>query len=279
MDGQTVFPAELEREIFETAAMMHASQIPTLLLVARRVLLWIEPLGYTIIRVTATPSDMLDTLRNAMTSKPPIFFHAVRHIMLEWTDVLSSEDIYRLLNLCSRATSLVLPYYYSSPDLLPILAQLHLQRLAIHPQRLFGSGTIDFEHPLFHSITHLTLLVAEGVPDALQDIPKLPALTHLSLSPLIPRELLMTVLAKCPRMMLLLTQWHTSFEERYEADQIPCIYDVRFVMRMYDDCWVELEDNAKGLPDFWDEADDFVARKRKGEIEGEWYLRVPSVAF
>ncbi|KAJ6463164.1 hypothetical protein C8R47DRAFT_1225281 [Mycena vitilis] len=263
MDGQTVFPAELEREIFETAAMMHASQIPTLLLVARRVLLWIEPLGYTIIRVTATPSDMLDTLRNAMTSKPPIFF------TLSATSCWSGPT----------ATSLVLPYYYSSPDLLPILAQLHLQRLAIHPQRLFGSGTIDFEHPLFHSITHLTLLVAEGVPDALQDIPKLPALTHLSLSPLIPRELLMTVLAKCPRMMLLLTQWHTSFEERYEADQIPCIYDVRFVMRMYDDCWVELEDNAKGLPDFWDEADDFVARKRKGEIEGEWYLRVPSVAF
>ncbi|KAJ7635691.1 hypothetical protein DFH06DRAFT_1220217 [Mycena polygramma] len=271
MDDQPVFPAELEREIFETTAVMHPGQIPALLLVARRVLLWIEPLGYTIIRVTATTSDMLDALRKRMTSKPPIFFHAVRHIMLEWTDILSSEDIHRLLNLCSRVTSLVIQYRYSDPDLLPVLAHLHLKRLAVHPQRLFGAGTIDFKHPLFHSITHLTLLVAEGVPDALRNIPKLPALTHLSLSPLIPRELLMAVLAECPRLMLLLTQWHASFVVRYEADKIRCVYDVRFVMRMFDDCWVELEANARGLPDFWDEADDFVARKRKGEIEATRY--------
>lgn len=40
MDAQPVFPMDLEREIFETAALLHPRGIPTLLLVARRVLVW-----------------------------------------------------------------------------------------------------------------------------------------------------------------------------------------------------------------------------------------------
>jgi hypothetical protein len=34
------FPLELEREIFETTALLHPTEIPTLLRVARRVLIW-----------------------------------------------------------------------------------------------------------------------------------------------------------------------------------------------------------------------------------------------
>jgi hypothetical protein len=34
------FPPELEREIFETTALMYLGQMPTLLRVARRVLIW-----------------------------------------------------------------------------------------------------------------------------------------------------------------------------------------------------------------------------------------------
>jgi hypothetical protein len=36
----SVLPPELERELFETAAMMYPEEIPTLLRVARRILTW-----------------------------------------------------------------------------------------------------------------------------------------------------------------------------------------------------------------------------------------------
>jgi hypothetical protein len=40
MDNEPVFPAELEREIFEMTAVMHPKKIPKLLLVARRIHIW-----------------------------------------------------------------------------------------------------------------------------------------------------------------------------------------------------------------------------------------------
>ena len=40
MELDPVFPVELEREIFETVALIHKDTIPTLLRVARRVLIW-----------------------------------------------------------------------------------------------------------------------------------------------------------------------------------------------------------------------------------------------
>lgn len=41
VDPNPVFPPELEQEIFETTALMHPREIPTLLRVARRVLIWL----------------------------------------------------------------------------------------------------------------------------------------------------------------------------------------------------------------------------------------------
>jgi hypothetical protein len=37
---EPTFPPEIEREIFEAMAFMHPGEIPTLLRVARRVLIW-----------------------------------------------------------------------------------------------------------------------------------------------------------------------------------------------------------------------------------------------
>ncbi|KAK7033744.1 hypothetical protein R3P38DRAFT_2914725 [Favolaschia claudopus] len=50
---EPVLPPELEREIFETAAHLDRSDIPTLLLVYRRVHEWIEHLLYRSITIVA----------------------------------------------------------------------------------------------------------------------------------------------------------------------------------------------------------------------------------
>jgi len=53
----------------------------------------------------------------------------------------------------------------------------------------------------------------------------------------------------------------------YKSARTLNIYDVRFVIGVYYDYWAEWEAGAKGLPDAWAQGDDFVARKRNGDIE------------
>jgi hypothetical protein len=40
VDPEPSFPPDLKREVFETTALMYPGEIPTLLRVARRVLIW-----------------------------------------------------------------------------------------------------------------------------------------------------------------------------------------------------------------------------------------------
>ncbi|KAJ6592517.1 hypothetical protein B0H19DRAFT_1245385 [Mycena capillaripes] len=150
-----------------------------------------------------------------------------------------------------------------------------LRRLAIALCPLFGgSVSVDLAHPAFRSITHLDMFDAiDGLDSVWPQISTLPALTHLALHRSAPRHIpiMMTVLLECPRLELLLILWSLYAESHYASQQIPHVYDVRFVMGMYNSYIVDWEAGAKGLPDMWSRADDFVARKRRGEIKETCY--------
>ncbi|KAJ7887662.1 hypothetical protein B0H14DRAFT_3430691 [Mycena olivaceomarginata] len=63
MSSSPMLPAELEREVFEICSLSRPVSIPTLMLIAKRVKEWIEPLLYRV--------------------KPPKFFHdTARHLLL-----------------------------------------------------------------------------------------------------------------------------------------------------------------------------------------------------
>ncbi|KAJ7611486.1 hypothetical protein DFH06DRAFT_1244232 [Mycena polygramma] len=272
-----VFPRELEREIFETMALMHPGKIPTLLRVARRVLFWIEPLLFRVISVTPENSEIVPALLKAMDCKPPAFFHGVRHIMLpvEYSDdKFTREDSQRLLKLCNRPISFACDFddTYTGPNLLPILAELRPQRLLVRPRFLFGTTVLDLQHrPLFHSVTHLDLIGLTGVGDVLGQVPTLTTLTHLSVSHASARRRALAVLGKCPHLMLLLFKVISTAPRAEREEYIPHVYDVRFVIGTYPSRWTDWQAGAKGLPDSWVQADDFVARKRRGEIEATRY--------
>ncbi|KAJ7635693.1 hypothetical protein DFH06DRAFT_1220222 [Mycena polygramma] len=212
-------------------------------------------------------------LLKAMKSKPPVFFRAVRHIILDSSTILPLVDAKDLLKLCTRLRSFGASYLFTAPFFLPILAELGVQRLAIMPQELFGAEPIDLRHQLFRYVTHLDLFGVKGVADVLKDVPTLGALTHLSLARQLPHDRVMAVFETCPCLRLLLIQWSLAFLEEYNAYNIPRIYDVRFVLKLRGDYWTEWTAGLKGVADsdFWSEADDFVARKRKGEIEATRY--------
>ncbi|KAJ7865394.1 hypothetical protein B0H13DRAFT_2562180 [Mycena leptocephala] len=275
------FPPEMEREIFETSALMHRRGIPSLLRVARRVLIWsslcfqnslwqlilnfrIEPLLYRVIRVT---KDNEEAIFNAIRSKPADFLlNTVRHLYLNRANDVSR----RILEVCTGVVNLALDG--RDPSLLPILANMRLRRLSTFIHGLYD-GPVDLKHPLFTSITHLDLFDTQsvGLDEILVQISTLPALTHLALDYEASRDVVETLLVECPNLELLLLLWAWN-DKQYLSAQIPHVHDVRFVIGQYvDDYWEDWEAGAWGQPYFWSLGDDFVARKRSKAIEATRY--------
>ncbi|KAF7293759.1 hypothetical protein HMN09_01171200 [Mycena chlorophos] len=75
-------PPELEREVFETAAVRHRSMTSTLMRIARRVHDWMKPLLYDILAFKQ-PSMQTDTFLQAIASDPTFAARSVRHIFFE----------------------------------------------------------------------------------------------------------------------------------------------------------------------------------------------------
>jgi hypothetical protein len=214
---------------------------------------------------------MVRALQKATKSKPPEFFHdAVHHLVIESSYNCPFGE---LLALCTGVINFGSNQQFTNPALLPILATMRVRRLSLNLNALFGPETIDLKHSLFQSVTHLDMFRVERVAEVLPDLPALPALTHLCLDSDLTRDIILPVLEICPRLVLLLVMWASyAFEKSlYAAARVPCVYDVRFVIGMYKHYWQDWEAGARGLPDSWSRADDFVARKRRGEIDGMVY--------
>ncbi|KAJ7493079.1 hypothetical protein B0H11DRAFT_2191114 [Mycena galericulata] len=162
MASEPLLPVELEREIFEFTAHMHPDSIPTLLQVARRVLIW------------------------AIKSKPPAFFReGVRHLYLGNDEYRSLEEAAQVLRVCAGVVNLAVMSNYSHPTILPILAEMKIQRMAVNPAVLFGNRqAIYLRHQSFAHITHLDVFGTIGEEDAhlYAQITALPTLTHLCLN-------------------------------------------------------------------------------------------------
>ncbi|KAJ7465970.1 hypothetical protein FB451DRAFT_1138083 [Mycena latifolia] len=276
MDSAPKFPRELEREIFEMAALMHPGQIPTLLRVASRVLLWTEPVLYRVVRVDKYVPYSRGLL-NAIKSKPPSFLQgAVRHLLLRHTPFWTADEGTVVLKMCTGVVNLAIFGRLSNPSILPILANMRVQRLCVSLIDLFGENmVVDLTHPLFEFITHLDVLDVADDDDVIlmcSRIPVLPALTHLCLNGQVLWHAVDALLAECPRLGLLANFWHRDLALfAYQYAQDTPVHDPRFVVGLYEDYNSDWEAGAKGLPDFWSRADDFVARKRNGAIEAGCY--------
>ncbi|KAJ7768797.1 hypothetical protein B0H16DRAFT_271478 [Mycena metata] len=267
MTTVALLPPELEREIFEETALMHKAAIPNLILVARRVLVWIEPLLYRVVCVGRPPLKLAPAILTS--AKPPVFFHnAVRHLALLGPGTLTSKkDDLLLLELCRGVVSFGSTNRNVSGAVLTRLEHMDLRQLSVCVSLLFDGAAVDFTHPIFRSLTHFHMFdtVQGGAMELLPFIPTLPALTHLTLHFSIPKDDLIEVLARSPRLQILLVLWLS--EALHLRARALHVYDVRFVTGVCGRYWETWEAGARGLPDFWSLGADFVARKRRGEIE------------
>ncbi|KAJ7132622.1 hypothetical protein C8R46DRAFT_1235581 [Mycena filopes] len=270
MDDHPLFPLDLEREIFETTAKMHPETRTTLLRVARRVLVWIEPLLYRVVRVEQR-RHRYDACLPVLLNKPAEFCRlAVRHLVLN----APGDQSHKLLKLCSSVTDLALgPSFRLGPTVLPTLTEMRLQRLTVDIQALGG----DMTHPLFSSLTHLAILAHYSATLGLivEQIPTLTTLTHLTVFFDIPQDVVDSIFTSSPRLQqfMVLYREHPVVAWKYDRAKALQGCDPRFVIALYTDYWSTWAACAEGLADdHWARGDAFLAQKRRGEIEGMAFL-------
>ncbi|KAJ7116892.1 hypothetical protein C8R44DRAFT_791609 [Mycena epipterygia] len=271
-------PEDVERLIFEIAAFLRPPSMPALILVAQRVKAWIEPILYSVLNLCSAPEPdkpmlqlPLDTIRDFIKSRPTFLQAHVRHIRLYGFDDDAYADFMQILSLCKATIDLQL-LLAESPTLLPLLGQLPLQRLAVNVGQLFPTpATTDFLHPALTQITHLHLFDwHDGGWEPWSGLAKMPRLTHLSfLNNLVPNNVWMAALTHCKSLEVLAI---VCSDERgldnYAPDGAELGSDPRFVMVVVTDTLVDWESGARGRRDYWERADEFVAKRRMGKIKG-----------
>jgi hypothetical protein len=207
----------------------------------------------------------------ALHSKPAHFVHtAVRHVIIHSGDRTNhpTHDMDELLLRCTGGIDFVAAGAYVTPRLLPILEQIQVQRLSIHLKNLFPERIMDLHHPLFSSVTHLhsfDLSIQE--PFHLQ-LSQLPALTHLRVHTYFPYTVLSAILAECRSLRVVVT-----VSDLRAASNSP-VTDSRFVALIMRGGWTMLEFGARSGIDFWTRAEEFLASKVRGEIEGHSWLHI-----
>jgi hypothetical protein len=280
MGSPPIFPPELEREIFEIAVQSSTKIIPPLLLVARRVKTWLEPLLYPVI-VFRDPlpghiSFSLDGLLAVLRLKPLDFAQThIRHLFLPRRISERQDDLVPLLTMCSGVHDLVFMntplLRHPSPFLLPLLAKMPLTRLCINAENLFSPHPVDFTHALFAQITHLDLLdEVHGRWDTRwAGLARIPHLTHLAfdLSPSRTsnwEDVLHAALAHCSALQVLALMWSPWLrdEMRHNRDEIRTLAqrDPRFVIVLLTSHTHDWETGARGGIDSWNRAEELVGQ-------------------
>ncbi|KAF8169160.1 hypothetical protein K438DRAFT_1774409 [Mycena galopus ATCC 62051] len=283
----STLPLELEREIFEITALSDSGTIPSLLRVACRVLKWIEPLLYRVLVIDGSPRDL--ACHRAFLLKPNVVTTGVRHIsmMCSIDGFWPEKDMRALLRLCGpRLLSLVGQQRLDLRlDILPALSDLsQLRRWAGDLASLFGGhpAAIDFSISAFRNLTHMDIWSGIGTDDAVvcSGLAALPCLTHLCIheSQRHLRAFFPRILSQCLHLQVLVSKPNTTIARFLAMDRpttdpslaiVQPTTDVRFVVCI---CITpqflkDWEDGARGGTDFWAAADNFVARKRRSEIE------------
>ncbi|KAJ6541167.1 hypothetical protein DFH09DRAFT_1393615 [Mycena vulgaris] len=153
------FPAELVREIFEIAARSRPLSIRTLMLVAWRVKIWVEPLLYRTIVLSAHQSEFLHghpvlpksllTQLIEIPSRSALLRETVKNSFLAENGakhVLSACPVIENLWVISEELG----------DLFHMIGELPLKHLYCHMDELLPSqSSIDFTHQMLAQITHL----------------------------------------------------------------------------------------------------------------------------
>ncbi|KAJ7675609.1 hypothetical protein DFH06DRAFT_1434754 [Mycena polygramma] len=216
---------------------------------------------------------VLPALLTTIKAKPVDFFHrTVRHLYLSCYSLDEGEAVLRASTGVVDLTVMV--RFADDTDYLPLLARMPVQRLCARIEML-DHICPDVTQPAFASLTHLDVLddLIDSMVKVCDQIPLLPALTHVAIDRKVPWDRVQDVLTRCLYLQLFVSLWAERRRDMYEAAKVPCLLDVRFVIGLYnpDTYATDWEGAPYGNPYFWSIVDDLVVRKKAGAVEATRY--------
>ncbi|KAF7362335.1 hypothetical protein MVEN_00580100 [Mycena venus] len=287
VSSHVVLPLELEWQIFEICACSRPVTIPKLMLVARRVKEWVEPLLYRTIVISVIysidghPDFTEDILWTVLRSKPAAFFRdSVRHVLIHgtWDDDADWTDFVRfVLSICTGVQTLFVSQSH------PLLELSTMPFGLKHLCTTFMPLLIDIPStsPLFAQLTHLELIGPASTDentDISTTVALLPRLTHLSFNeeseeaavPFIPSYL--TVLQNCASLSVLISLWDHDYPEDLLSQYVHALAkDPRFVVLDGTEWFRDWEMEVLDGSGYWSQAENFIAKRRSGEIDAREY--------
>jgi hypothetical protein len=151
--------------------------------------------------------------------------------------------------------------------LFPLIEDLPLKRLYCSLHTLFVSQPrIDFNHRLFSRITHLEVF---DYPSSCFDLALIPHLTHLSFNKRASHVVWLTLLRTCPSLRVLIGFMRGLPTTLLGSpDEQDLARDPRFVTMYRPDALKNWAIGANTGIDHWSRADEFIAKRRSGEVDG-----------
>ncbi|KAJ7171333.1 hypothetical protein C8R46DRAFT_1262683 [Mycena filopes] len=276
-------PPELERSIFEVAALSHPIGIPTLMLVAWRIRNWIEPLLYRVLWIggknTRTeygfPVITAAALLRALNSRPTLFATAVECLLFDGDlEHLPGATLDIIFSACPGITTLCSCIDLEERSLKGLESLRNLRHLRLDALGLFIPANVDFTHPLFRNLTHLELFVE--LPEQLffadaEDLyavmtTGIPNLTHIAFDQPVLGRFMEPLFEPHARLCCFVLFYDMTDEllagpRRAEVVHIPADFDFR-------------ADWFRGVQtgeDHWTLAEEFIAAKRAGRVDSSIY--------
>ncbi|KAJ7659566.1 hypothetical protein DFH06DRAFT_400114 [Mycena polygramma] len=270
MDLQLVdprFPPELERMIFEIAAVLSCPKtILKLMLVAWRVKDWLEPHLYRIVAIsTSIARGPLSSRRipfsRIIDERPGLLESCVEHLFLDNSGLAGA-----LLTRCTRITNLFAQI--SANHLAAIAALPCLRRLAADSD-VFRQAAVDNLHGAFRDVTHVEVLsCSTGDSNHLAgDLARIPNLTHIAFNTELDLGAFHNGLAAYPRLATRLHCIVFLMTDPQDSENTTGVFvdDIRLVcvypLIEFRLDWIR---GAESRQDYWAVADEAIAVRRAG---------------
>ncbi|KAJ6474903.1 hypothetical protein C8R45DRAFT_1217277 [Mycena sanguinolenta] len=273
-------PPELERKIFEIAALTRPKRVPTFILGAKRVKYWIEPLLYRVVfvegrgmRAALRDLDLPAFIAGAIQQRSHTCFQHVRHLFIDCS--VDDALIKNWLLACTGITNLVAHFECTPEVLLSLSGFANLRYLMINERAFLtvhnGADSVaTVPSPFFPALTHLELWGSgTGTLSHLyQTISLIPQLTHLALNPRIASRVSHPVLCANTQLRCIVFLFPAD-----SLNDTPLVDDDRFVCidEFATGYYVDWLRGAVFGEHYWSLADTFLAARRAGEIERSRY--------
>ncbi|KAJ7058931.1 hypothetical protein C8F01DRAFT_1147572 [Mycena amicta] len=263
MDSSPSFPPELERIIFQLAAWNDRRTTRSLLLVAHRVWIWIEPLLYRVILFDGLPLRRMLGISSARSRSH------IHHLALSNTHT-SLEDGKNMVSTCPNITNLAVWSGHINLAVMHSLTQL--TRLSISPAALFprlDTALSPERLTPFPVLSHLEVFDTERF--AFHSLLNcFPALTHLAFgTESYDAELVHDALRICNNSLRVVVALTNDLQARIPREVEEEINDPRFCVVECTNYKADWLLGAWGGRDFWCRAEerlDEMTRARQNSL-------------